>query len=100
MSIRGELRVFLLKERTPAQKILDAIPLPAIPEKFKGWTYWDCPGRVKVQMWEAFLDMLGAGNYAVLAESRYSSGDARGQLFISPAGVENMRLFMLSDLQP
>jgi hypothetical protein len=47
-------------------------------------------------MWDHFLDLIGDGEYAILAGSagtHPSDGKpfVRGQLLVSPAGIENMK---------
>lgn len=60
-----------------------------------GWEYRDIPGRLTPEMWDLLLSRIGEGNYRILAMSMGTNAKGedwvRGQLFISPAGFEQMR---------
>ena len=81
------------------QQMLDAMPLPA-GEPFPGetlmadgWIYRDIPGLLTFEMWDLLLSYIGEGHYRILAMSIvHRDGDwKRGQLLISPTGMENMK---------
>lgn len=57
-----------------------------------GWVYRDMPSRLSHEMWAVFLELLGEGNYVILALSRSQVDDwIRGQFLISPQGMQNVR---------
>jgi len=75
--------------------VLDDWPLPQV-EPFSGetlladgWQYRDLP-RMTQDAFDCLLDIIGEGNVRWLSFARYGS-TVRGQCFISPAGIENMR---------
>lgn len=58
-----------------------------------GWVYRD-PRKMKTALWERFLNIIGVGNYRLMSLANYSYPDGnykRGQLLISPTGMENLR---------
>lgn len=74
---------------------LDALQ-PPIPEPYKsqGWVYRDLPGKLSPEMWDHFLEILGPDNYTILAMSESKDPEnpwKRGQFFISPQGMENLK---------
>ena len=54
-----------------------------------GWVYKDIPGRLSYEMWDHLLDIIGDGNFRVLAMS-VGEDWKRGQLMISPNGMKNL----------
>ena len=75
--------------------LIDAIPLPEtepfIGESLRadGWEYRDLPRMTREAML-TFTDIVGVANIRWLSFADYGQA-VRGQLFISPAGMENMR---------
>ncbi len=57
-----------------------------------GWVYRDFPSRVSYEVWAQFIDILGEGNYRILAMS-YSREWKRGQFLISPEGMKNLAAY-------
>jgi hypothetical protein len=83
---------------TEFQETLDAMPLP-VGEPFigetlvaDGWVYRDIPGRLSFQMWDHLLEVIGKNNYRILIMSKGPDW-IRGQLMISPTGMENMKKY-------
>jgi hypothetical protein len=62
--------------------------------KAKGWIYRDMPGRATHEAWDLLLDLMGDGEYQVIAMSTGTDGQGtpykRGQFFISPQGIKNL----------
>lgn len=56
-----------------------------------GWEYRDVPTRMRPDLWDEFLDIIGAGNYRLLTLATYEDGYKRGQMFVSPDGLKNLR---------
>ena len=81
---------------TPEQQaILDAMPMPPMPEAYKDWTYRDMPSWLLVDFWDEFLAVMGEGNYKILimSERKFPNDDRlfrRGQFWISPRGMANL----------
>lgn len=73
----------------------DGLP-PGEPVKGKtyradGWVYRDVPIRLSYKMWYRLLEILGEGNYFLLAKSESKNDDwIRGQFLISPQGIESL----------
>ena len=74
---------------------------PTLPpgEPFKGetlmadgWVYHDLPSRFSNEYWDMFIELLGAGNYRILAMSA-GPGWKRGQFLISPEGMKNLAAY-------
>ncbi len=55
-----------------------------------GWLYRDLPTRLSYEMWDCLLSTIGEGEYVILAMSRGNDWK-RGQLLISPDGMENLQ---------
>lgn len=69
-----------------------------------GWQYRDIP-RMSPDMWDYFVGIIGDENFVPLSMAEYGEEDAqgnqtisakRGQLLISPDGMENLRLHTAS----
>lgn len=60
-----------------------------------GWFYIDPPTRFSHEMWDYFLNLLGVGNYRILAMTEGTAADGfkykRGQLLINPTAQENVK---------
>lgn len=54
-----------------------------------GWTYRDLP-RMTQEAFDKFLGVLGEENARFLTFARYPDGAVRGQLLLSPAGMERL----------
>lgn len=55
-----------------------------------GWRYFDTPWMTAA-LWAEFVELIGEGNYDVIAGSvRPASGERRGQFMISPEGVKRL----------
>lgn len=57
-----------------------------------GWVYRD-PSKMTSALWNEFLGIIGEGNYRLMSHAKYhGSGEVyeRGQLLISPAGMDNL----------
>jgi hypothetical protein len=75
--------------------MINSIPMPnsePFPGKTyiaDGWVYRDLP-RLSYEMFDKFVDIVGEENMVWLTEADY--GDSkRGQLLVSPAGMERVR---------
>lgn len=87
------------------QRLLAAIPLPP-GEPFPGetliadgWVYRDMPGVMLLEYWETLLAAMGEGHYRILAETHLTRDGQewrRGQLLISPTGIENLKTWLAS----
>lgn len=61
-----------------------------------GWIYRDMPGRCSPEMWEILLSIFGDGNYKIVVMSEGSNEHGawkRGQFFLAPAAIENMKTY-------
>jgi hypothetical protein len=86
--------------KSKLRELLDAMPLPP-GEPFPGetliadgWVYRDIPGIMLPEYWDMLLSAIGEGHYRILAMSRINRDGkewCRGQLLISPTGMENLR---------
>lgn len=70
-------------------------PFPVETLLADGWLYRDTPPMLAV-FWDQLLDIIGEGNYRFLTttERTYKGDDrlfTRGQMFISPDGIERMK---------
>ena len=58
-----------------------------------GWVYRDVPLTTKLN-WERLLGIIGEGNYKIIIMSvDRKTKDTRGQLVISPTGIEMLQAF-------
>ena len=80
------------------QKLMDAMPLPE-GEPFEGktyiadgWVYRDLP-RMTPEAMRTFLDIVDENEVRWLTKASYPGGAVRGQLLISPKGIENMKAY-------
>jgi hypothetical protein len=55
-----------------------------------GWVYRDIPWMASGR-WDEFMDWIGAGNVEILAVSSRDGSIKRGQILISPAGIDNLK---------
>jgi len=58
-----------------------------------GWIYRD-PSKMKADLWDQFLGIIGEGNYRLMTYAEYDREDGiykRGQMLINPTGVENLQ---------
>lgn len=64
----------------------------AVPADLReqGWVYRDLPGRCTPEAWDQLLSVMGHDNYKIIAGSA-GPGWVRGQFFLSPKAIENMR---------
>lgn len=70
-------------------------PFPGETLKADGWQYRDTPPMLP-HFWDELLGVIGEGNYRLLTYVEYTyKGDdrlyKRGQMFISPAGLTNLK---------
>lgn len=73
--------------------IPDGEPIPGKTYRADGWAYVDPPGSFSPESWQFFLNVIGDGEYVVLASSNWVRNGikhVRGQLLVSPAGWANM----------
>ena len=69
-------------------------PIPGKTYRADGWVYRDLPTWLSPNMKDLFFSIIGVENTVILASSERTIDDVkywRGQLLISPAGIENMR---------
>jgi hypothetical protein len=55
-----------------------------------GWVYRDLP-RMTPDAMEFLLSIIGDENIKFMTMAKYTGGAVRGQVWISPIGVENMK---------
>jgi hypothetical protein len=65
-------------------------PFPGETLIADGWVYRDLPCMTQ-EAFNKFLDILGEENARFLTFARYSDKAVRGQLLISPAGMERLK---------
>lgn len=87
------LRKFLRKPRTAVQVMMDAWPRPPMPPHYANWSYYDLPGWVTTEQWNAFGAIIGVENIRLLSGSS-RDGFERGQFFISPDGMRRLASFI------
>ena len=58
----------------------------------QGWVYRDIPKTFSYEMWDLFLDIMGAVNYQIVCASS-CSGWKRGQFLLSPKALENLQKY-------
>lgn len=66
-------------------------PIPGKTYRADGWAYIDFP-RIESHIWEALIEFLGE-HYVPLSLANYGR-TARGQLLVSPAGLDLLREFL------
>lgn len=57
----------------------------------EGWAYRDLP-RMTPEYFDKFTEIVGADNIEWLTRAEYHDGSKRGQLFISPAGMDRLKV--------
>lgn len=77
----------------PKVKVICSLP-PGEPVEGEtlradGWVYRDLPARLSFEMWDLLLEIMGEGNYRILAMT-IGPDFKRGQFMISPDGIANM----------
>lgn len=77
-------------ERVPALPHPAGEPFPGETLIADGWIYRDLP-RMTQEAFNHFLDILGEENARFLTFARYSGDAVRGQLLMSPAGMERLK---------
>lgn len=92
-----------LTDLSPVQQALDAMPFPP-GEPFPGetlvadgWVYRDLP-RLSPGVFDDFVKAAGEENIRWLTLADYGTSK-RGQLFISPKGMENLAAFLKTQTQ-
>lgn len=70
-------------------------PFPGETLIADGWEYRDLP-RMTQDCLNQFLDILGEENARFLTFARYSADSVRGQLLISPAGMNRLKAYSVS----
>lgn len=74
----------------------DSEPFPGETLMADGWVYRDLP-KMTQEALNKFLDIVGEENTRWLSFARYKpANDVRGQLLISPAGMDRMRSYSLT----
>jgi len=69
----------------------DGEPVLGKTYRTDGWAYY-CPlGFMIVEVWNELLSFLGEGNYVCLAMTRKGDNWVRGQLLISPQGMDRIK---------
>jgi len=68
-------------------------PIKGKTYRADGWVYRDMPGKLSHELWDKILAMLGKGNYVVFIMSEGADW-RRGQLLISPTGMDNLAIFL------
>jgi len=64
-------------------------PIQGQTYRADGWAYHDMPQWATLENFEKILDIIGEGNYVVMAMTRKDNW-VRGQFLISPRGYENI----------
>lgn len=70
----------------------DSEPFPGETLLADGWVYRDLP-RLTPEAMEKFVGIVTEGEIRWLTKARYPDGSVRGQLLISPKGMDNMKAF-------
>jgi hypothetical protein len=66
-----------------------------------GWEYRDAP-KMTPENWSKLLELIGEGNYRLLSFAQYDEPEGttqRGQMMVSPKGLENLRAYTKSRAQ-
>lgn len=74
-------------------------PVPGKTYRADGWAYVDPPTKFSPDMWQLMLGIFGDGEYVVLAKTT-GPDFVRGQLLVSPRGMENMEAYRKSEGKP
>ena len=70
-------------------------PIPGKTYRADGWVYRDLP-RMAPEYFEKLVALIGEDNIVWLSRADY--GDTqRGQMLVSPAGMENLRAYLRGD---
>lgn len=83
-----------MTEHPSFRKLPPGEPIAGKTYRADGWAYIDPPGLLSPKRWDQLLLIIGAGQYVILTKSEGIRGGipfVRGQLLVSPAGIENMR---------
>lgn len=67
-------------------------PFPGETLRADGWEYRDLP-RMTPEDFDQFVTLVGKENIRWLAMANYPDGTRRGQLLVSPKGLEKVRLY-------
>ncbi len=71
------------------------------PDKPEGWKYVDFP-MLDVDLWRGMISAIGENNIKLLTFARYERPNGsvamRGQSFLSPQGVDNMKQWAINTL--
>jgi len=62
-------------------------PIPGKTYRADGWVYREI-SWASFAGWGQLLEIVGAGNYVVLAISEWKATMCRGQILVSPEGME------------
>lgn len=96
---------FLLETRRKFPKQHPTFDTPFLPPsepvtgktyRADGWAYFDIPGRFAPEMWEYLLSAFGENETHILTMTCGSNADGpwvRGQILVSPQGIENSKAF-------
>lgn len=71
--------------------IPDGEPFPGETLRADGWEYRDLP-RMTPNAFKMLTDIFGDENLRWLTRAFYEDGSTRGQVFISPAGMERAKV--------
>jgi len=93
-----------LVEALTKTNAVSVIPLPpgepVLGKTFiaDGWVYRDFAGKLKPEIYTAFLRLVGSSNYHTLAMSEGLDGSQvvwrRGQFLVSPEGQRRIAVFL------
>lgn len=80
------------------QSLPNTEPFPGETLIADGWQYRDTPPMLPA-FWDGLLGAIGEGNYRLLTYAERTFKDdprlyKRGQMLISPAGIENIKAWM------
>lgn len=76
--------------------IPDTEPFPNETLMADGWEYRDLP-RMTPEFFNQFVELVGKENIRWLSMANYSDGTRRGQLLVSPIGLERARLYSVKN---
>lgn len=73
-------------------EIMTTEPFPGETLIADGWVYRDLP-RLTQDAFDKFLGILGAENARFMTFARYPDQSVRGQLLMSPAGMDRLKAY-------
>jgi hypothetical protein len=87
-----------LKDWMDSWPLPEGEPFPGETLRADGWVYRDLP-RMTPDAMEKFLGIVGTEEVRWLTRASYPDGSTRGQLLISPQGMENMKAWTAANSQ-